>query len=168
MRHLTFLLIAIVSLVAPANLFAQSERPAQASKPAQSNEATQVSPSATPTNNAAGTTQTRQAYDFFKFVSNQRPGTYLRVRMKSTARFQGERAEAGPTQFVLIHRGQLVFIPYKDVASIKVGKTFWQQVGRVAMWPIQGAKYAVIIPYYLCAFGVVVLIDKIRGRDRWN
>ena len=167
MRHLTFLLVVTVSLVAPANLFAQAERAAPAPQPAQSNEATPIKLPAAPVSKAA-TNQTPRADDFYRFVSNQRWQTYLQVRMKSGTLFHGTRAEVNPGYFVLMHRGRTIFIVYKDVASIKTGKTFWQQVGTVAMWPLKGAAYAVIIPVGLCVLGFHVLKAKIQGKDPWN
>jgi hypothetical protein len=164
MRRLTFLLVITIPLVAPANLFAQAGRAAQASKPAQSNDATPV---ITPTNNTA-TNQRPRADDFYQFVSNQRWGAYLQVRMKSKTLFHGTRAEVNRGYFVLMHRGRTIFIAYKDIASIETGRTFWQQVGRVAMWPLKGAMYAVIIPAGLCVLGFHVLKARIQGKDPWG
>jgi hypothetical protein len=88
--------------------------------------------------------------------------------MKSKTLFHGKRAEVAPNYFVLMHGGKTIFIPYKNVASIKVGKTFWQKVGTVAMWPVEGAMYAVIIPVGVCVLAVSTWIDEIRGKDPWN
>ncbi len=161
MRHLTFLLIVTITLVGPANLFAQTEQAAPAKQPAQSKEATHVT---TPTNSAA-TNQPPRADDFYRFVSNQRWGAHLQVRMKSKALFHGTRAEVNPGYFVLLHRGKSIFIAYKDIASIKTGRTFWEQAGRVAMWPLKGALNVTIISVYYCAYGVAALIYKITGKD---
>jgi hypothetical protein len=166
MRHLTFLLIAIIALVAPANLFAQAGRAAQASKPAQTDKATPISPPVAPVSQI--TTNQPRADDFYKFVSSQRWGTYLQVRMKSKTLFHGTRAEVNPGYFVLMHRGRTLFIAYKDIASIKTGRTFWQQAGRVVMWPLKGAMYAVIIPVGLGILGFHVLKAKIQGKDPWE
>src|SRR5689334_2193888 len=105
MRHLTFLLVIAVSFVAPANLLAQAERAAQAGQPAQSKDAPQVSPTPTSANSAAAN-QTPRDEDFYRFVSNQRWGTHLQVRMKSRTLFHGTRAEVNPGYFVLMHRGR--------------------------------------------------------------
>ncbi|MEN3334088.1 MAG: hypothetical protein V7641_3453 [Blastocatellia bacterium] len=160
MRHLTSLLMIIIALLAPARLFAQTEGARQAGKPAQMKKAALANQSVQSDNQI-----TRADNPHFRFVSNQRWGQHLRIRLNNKQEINGELREKQGDHFVLLRKGKPVIIAYADIASVKTGRPFWQQVGVVTMIPLKGAMYAVIIPVGLCVLGINVLIAKIRGRE---
>jgi hypothetical protein len=162
MRHLTFLLMLIIALLGPARLFAQTEGARQAGKPAQMKKTALANQAG---NQVPNNQITRADNPHFRFVSNQRWGQHLRVRLNNKQEINGELREKQSDHFVLLRKGKPVIIAYADIASVKTGRPFWQQAGVVTMIPLKGAMYAVIIPVGLCVLGINVLIAKIRGRE---
>jgi hypothetical protein len=165
MRHLTCLLIAAIALLAPARLFAQTEGARQAEKPAQIKSAAQAD-KPVQSNNYVPANQAAQTDDsHFRFVSTLRWGRDLQVHLNNRQKIAGKLGEKGRDYFVLMRKGKAIIIDYADVASVKTGKPFWQQVGSIVLIPLKGAMYAVIIPVGLCVIGVSVLMAKIQGKE---